>query len=235
MSKITYVYCFSKNLAVNEEQYAISLTLLKQSIKLVSKHSNYRLVTDDSTYKDLKNLSNDITMIDSSDFKFLDDFKLSLLKDLKFNEMLVDPDILMFKKPMVDSNTDLIFDYKDSPRKYWYEEDIRAVEGTLLYDKIKSVKKLPFVPNIGLLKINNKKLLTDYIEQYSYYRKDILNKFDNTFLSFSILLGQYLLGMLLYEGNYSYLSIRSVNTPDVYEHLGGPQKFKMLMSNKSLI
>ena len=101
--------------------------------------------------------------------------------------------------------------------------------------KIKSVKKLPFVPNIGLLKINNKKLLTDYIEQYSYYRKDILNKFDNTFLSFSILLGQYLLGMLLYEGNYSYLSIRSVNTPDVYEHLGGPQKFKMLMSNKSLI
>jgi len=235
MSKITYVYCFSKNLAVNEEQYAISLTLLKQSIKLVSKHSNYRLVTDDSTYKDLKNLSNDITMIDSSDFKFLDDFKLSLLKDLKFNEMLVDPDILMFKKPMVDSNTDLIFDYKDSPRKYWYEEDIRAVEGTLLYDKIKSVKKLPFVPNIGFLKINNKKLLTDYIEQYSYYRKDILNKFDNTFLSFSILLGQYLLGMLLYEGNYSYLSIRSVNTPDVYEHLGGPQKFKMLMSNKSLI
>jgi len=235
MSKITYVYCFSKNLAVNEEQYAISLTLLKQSIKLVSKHSNYRLVTDDSTYKDLKNLSNDITMIDSSDFKFLDDFKLSLLKDLKFNEMLVDPDILMFKKPMVDSNTDLIFDYKDSPRKYWYEEDIRAVEGMLLYDKIKSVKKLPFVPNIGFLKINNKKLLTDYIEQYSYYRKDILNKFDNTFLSFSILLGQYLLGMLLYEGNYSYLSIRSVNTPDVYEHLGGPQKFKMLMSNKSLI
>ena len=184
MSKITYVYCFSKNLAVNEEQYAISLTLLKQSIKLVSKHSNYRLVTDDSTYKDLKNLSNDITMIDSSDFKFLDDFKLSLLKDLKFNEMLVDPDILMFKKPMVDSNTDLIFDYKDSPRKYWYEEDIRAVEGMLLYDKIKSVKKLPFVPNIGFLKINNKKLLTDYIEQYSYYRKDILNKFDNTFLSF---------------------------------------------------
>ena len=235
MSKITYVYCFSKNLAVNEEQYAISLTLLKQSIKLVSKHSNYRLVTDDSTYKDLKNLSNDITMIDSSDFKFLDDFKISLLKDLKFNEMLVDPDILMFKKPMVDSNTDLIFDYKDSPRKYWYEEDIRAVEGMLLYDKIKSVKKLPFVPNIGFLKINNKKLLTDYIEQYSYYRKDILNKFDNTFLSFSILLGQYLLGMLLYEGNYSYLSIRSVNTPDVYEHLGGPQKFKMLMSNKSLI
>jgi hypothetical protein len=235
MSKITYVYCFSKNLAVNEEQYAISLTLLKQSIKLVSKHSNYRLVTDDSTYKDLKNLSNDITMIDSSNFKFLDDFKLSLLKDLKFNEMLVDPDILMFKKPMVDSNTDLIFDYKDSPRKYWYEEDIRAVEGMLLYDKIKSVKKLPFVPNIGFLKINNKKLLTDYIEQYSYYRKDILNKFDNTFLSFSILLGQYLLGMLLYEGNYSYLSIRSVNTPDVYEHLGGPQKFKMLMSNKSLI
>ena len=235
MSKITYVYCFSKNLAVNEEQYAISLTLLKQSIKLASKHSNYRLVTDDSTYKDLKNLSNDITMIDSSDFKFLDDFKISLLKDLKFNEMLVDPDILMFKKPMVDSNTDLIFDYKDSPRKYWYEEDIRNVKGTLLYDKIKSVEKLPFVPNIGFLKINNKKLLTEYIQQYEYYRKDIINKFDNTFLSFSILLGQYLLGMLLYEGNYSYLSIRSVNTPDVYEHLGGPQKFKMLMSNKSLI
>jgi hypothetical protein len=89
-------------------------------------------------------------MIDSSDFKFLDDFKLSLLKDLKFNEMLVDPDILMFKKPMVDSNTDLIFDYKDSPRKYWYEEDIRAVEGMLLYDKIKSV----FESTIGFLNIS---------------------------------------------------------------------------------
>jgi|TARA_R100000081_G_scaffold87495_1_gene58067 hypothetical protein len=235
MSKIKFVYCFSKNLAVNEEQYTISLTLLTQSVKLLNKHSNCRIVTDDSTYNDLKELSNDIEVIDSSNFRFLDDFKLSLIKDLKDNEILVDPDILMFKKPMVDSDVDLIFDYKDSPRKYWYEEDIRKIEGTLLYDKIKSIKKLPFVPNIGFLKINNKTLLTDYIEQYEYYRKDIIERFDNPFLSFSILLGQYLLGILLYEGNYSYLSIRSANTADVYEHLGGPQKFKMLMSNKSLI
>ena len=235
MSKPFFVYCFSKKLAANEEQYAISLQILEKSINLLKKVYSYKLVTDTQTIKDIQNLSTEIDIIDTKNFIFLDDIKLSLLPSLGNNDIIIDPDIFIFDHLTISNEADLIFEHRDNPDSPWYKEVIENLRGTLLYDKIKSVKNLPFVPNIGFLKINNKKLLTEYIEQYEYYSKDIVNKIDNGLLSFSIILGQYLLGILLYEGNYSYLYIRGANTGDKYSHLAGPDKYKKFKVNKQVI
>ena len=108
----------------------------------------------------------------------------------------------------------------------------------LLNTKFNDDKKAEFFINEVLQhrqKINNSKLLTDYINSYNYYKRELLEKVKFSFPKFSILLGQYLLGILLHEGNYSYYSFRTNNTGSIYIHLGGPQKYAKLNKNKSII
>ena len=227
MSNIVFVYCFSKQVSVTEEQYAIILEVLNESVNLLKRFFSYRIVTDDLTYEDLKNLSPNIEIVNSENFVFLDDFKIELIKGLKENEILIDPDILMKKRAKYSLDADLVFEHKEEVT-HWYGKVIEEIKGTLLYDRIKNHQKLTFVPNIGILKINHPNLLSDYIETYYLYRKDLLSKFKTNQSIYSNLLGQYLLGILLQEGNYSYFYLRSVNTPKVYIHLAGPQKYKKL-------
>ena len=227
MSNIVFVYCFSKQVSVTEEQYAIILEVLNESVNLLKRFFSYRIVTDDLTYEDLKNLSPNIEIVNSENFVFLDDFKIELIKGLKENEILIDPDILMKKRAKYSLDADLVFEHKEEVTD-WYGKVIEEIKGTLLYDRIKNHQKLTFVPNIGILKINHPNLLSDYIETYYLYRKDLLSKFKTNQSIYSNLLGQYLLGILLQEGNYSYFYLRSVNTPKVYIHLAGPQKYKKL-------
>ena len=87
----------------------------------------------------------------------------------------------------------------------------------------------------AFLKINNKKLLKEYIELYEYYSKDIIDKKDEKLSDYSMILGQYLLGMLLFEGNYSYLYMRGVNKGSKYSHLAGPNKYEKFKVNKQVI
>lgn len=235
MSKPSFVYCFTKKLAANNEEYNISLKVLSDSINLLSKHYDFRLVTDKVTYDDLKSLSNNISFADTDDFLLVDDFKIQQVKHLKDNEVLVDPDILIYSPLEIYLTDDLIFDYKDRPYEKWYTQNKDLLEGTLLNKKIQSSKTPGFIPNIGFLKINNSILLNDYISQYEMYRKDIIQKLSNKARGLSIMLGQFLLGLLLSEGKYSYLSTRGYNTGQVYVHLGGPQKFKKYNSKKSVI
>ena len=235
MSKLSFVYCFSKNLAVDEKQYAASLELFQISAKLLGEFYNFRIITDNETISDVEHFSKNIEIVDTSKFVFLDDFKISLLEKLAKDEILVDPDIIMKKQPTIRIDSDVVFDYKDSPTENWYTEEINDLAGTLLYNRIKEIPTLPFIPNIGFLKINNTTLLSEYIRQYKMFSKDIVDKLKFPFPKFSILLGQYLLGILLYEGNYSYFSIRSENTGKVYVHLGGEQKYQFLNRKQSVI
>jgi hypothetical protein len=236
MNNPSFVYCFSKKLAVNEEHYVIILELLSEAIGLLKRFFSYRIVTDEVTYEDLKNLSTNIQIVNSDNFVLFDDFKIKLIKNLKVNEVLIDPDILMKMKPKYDLNADLIFDYKEVKENLlkWYGEIIEETKGTLIYDRIKTAPDLTFIPNIGILKINHPKLLLDYTETYTLYRKDLLSKIKTNQFKYSVLLGQYLLGILLYEGNYSYFDLRSVNTGRVYVHLAGQQKY-IKLKQKSII
>lgn len=235
MSKLSFVYCFSKNLAVTEEQYTVSLELLESSTKLLGQFFKFKIVTDTDTVEDLNHLTKDIEIVDTKKFIFLDDFKISLLDTLLPDEILVDPDIIMNRRPIIENNKDIIFDYKDSPLQKWYTQEIDKLKGTLLYDRIKQAKDIPFIPNIGFLRINNITLLSEYIKMYKIYSKDIIDKIQVSFPKFSIFLGQYLLGILLYEGNYSYFNLRSVNSGKVYIHLGGEQKYEKLKRKITLI
>ena len=228
MSSISFVYCFSKTLAVNEEQYEVNLELLSKSVEHLKDLFQYKIITDSQTYGDLKELSDCIEVVNTDNFEFLDDFKIKVLQNLSSNEILIDPDVVIFEKLKFDTSVDLVFDRKDSPSQDWYLNDIEKIKGTKLYDKIKSVKNIPFVPNIAFFKINNTNLLREYIDLYNFFKEDLLSKLKIQFPSFSILLGQYLLGIVLYEGKYSYIDIRGSSKKNSYVHLGGPQKYKKL-------
>jgi hypothetical protein len=98
MSKPSFVYCFSKKLAANEEQYAINLLLLEKSIGYIKKLYEYRIITDEQTLEDIKTLSDNIKIINSDNFIFLEDIKTTLVSSLNDNELIVDPDLFNSNK-----------------------------------------------------------------------------------------------------------------------------------------
>ena len=234
-SKHSFVYCFSKKLAANEEQYAINLMLLEKSINHLKQFYSYRLITDQQTLEDVKSLSDNIEITSSDDYIFLEDIKTSLVGSLSKNELIIDPDLFVYKELDIPTGYDILFDHKDSPKRSWYVDYVEKLKGTLLYDKIKSAGKLKFVPNIGFFSINNPDLRSNFLEQYRYFRDDIIKNKKEDPNQFNLLLGQYLLGIVLSEGNYSYLNIRSKNSGDVYVHLAGPNKYKIFKETKSVI
>lgn len=235
MSRPSFVYCFSKKLSVNEEQYAINLLLLSKSIDYLKDLYEYRVITDSETIDDVKHLSTNIEFIDTSNFIFLEDLKVKCISLLKKNEVIVDPDLFIFQQLDCDLEYDLIFEHKDSQKKPWYRDHLKKLKGTLLYDKIILTGKVPFVPNIGFFKITNGKLLSLFVEEYYKYREDIINKLSGDLNQYNLLLGQYLLGIILYEGNFSYLDLRSTNSAKVYTHMAGPDKYRKYKVNKPVI
>ena len=235
MNNISFVYCFSKKLAANEEQYAINLLLLEKSIDYLKKFYDFRIITDTATVKDIQYLSNKIQLIDTSNFRFLEDLKLTCICLLKSNEVIIDPDIFVFEQLKLDIDKDIIFEHKDSPKKPWYADYLDELKGTLLYDKIISTGSIPFVPNIGFFRITDKELFSTFVDEYYKYRRDILDKYQQDVGKYNLLLGQYLLGILLYEGNYSYLCLRDTNSVDIYTHMAGPDKYRKFKINKPVI
>jgi len=227
MSKPSFVYCFSKKLSTDSDKYRISIKVFEDSVKHLSKLYDFRIVSDKDTFQDIEHLSDNIEIFDTDGFTFVDDFKLSLIHKLRDNEIIIDPDVLVYKKLYTNLSLDSVFCHSDSPNDYWYQDYIPNFKGSLLYDKIKHSGSIPFIPNIGLLRINNPDLLSDYKFYYNLYKQDLLKHDYSNLFSASILLGQYLLGILLYEGNYSYFNYRDSNTKDQYFHLAGPQKFEL--------
>lgn len=235
MSNITFVYCFSKKLSTNEEQYAVILELLGESIKLLSQHFDYRIITDELTYKDVEMFTDNIEIVNTDNFVFIDDFKVYLIPKLRKNEIIVDPDILIKRKLDINLHPSFIFDYKDSPDNEWYTSNLEKLQGTALYKRIKAAGKIPFIPNIGFFKMDNLEFRSEFCADYYLYRDEIIDKFKDDPNQFNLLLCQYLLGVFLYEKNYPYLSVRSNNTGKVYVHLAGPQKYEKLNRQKSVI
>ena len=236
MSKPRFVYCFTKKLSTELDKYKISLKVFSDSVKYLSKNYNYKIYTDLDTYKDIKSFGENINIVDTESIFFTDDFKVSILDSLADNEVYIDPDVFIYSKLNINYNSDLIFCHRDTPSAWWYQDYIESIKGSLLYDKIRNwedkikineAEQIPFVPNIGFLKINNSNLRRNYIDQYNLYREDLLTRPINNRNGISILLGQYLLGILFNEGKYSYFNHRDNNTKENYIHLAGPQKFEL--------
>lgn len=227
MSKPRFVYCFTKNLSTNLDNYKISLKVFSESVNYLSKNYNYKIYTDKDTLEDIQHLGKDIRLFNTDDFIFADDFKVSLLDFIDQDEIIIDPDVLVYSKLNTRIDQDIVFCHRDNQDEYWYQNNLPFIKGTLLSDRIQEAGKIPFIPNLGFLQIYSSQLRNQYVSTYMEYKEDLLNEVKENLFGSSILLGQYLLGILLYEGNYSYISHRDVNTEDQYVHLAGPQKFEI--------
>ena len=212
-SKIKLVYCFSRVLSQTEEQYTISLSLLKKSIELSSKIYAVKIYTDEITFEDLKDLNVETKILKDLDLIFTDDFKVLVLDLLNTNEIFIDSDVLIYSELTIDSTKDIVFDFVDKPSNYWYRDPFNNLRSTAIEDKIHRIGKPSIVPNLGFLKFNNQELLFSYKIQYSNIRKLLLEqaKHITPIHQFSIILGQYVLGAVLELGKYSYFDMRSNN------------------------
>lgn len=227
MSKPRFVYCFTKKLSTELDKYKITLKVFSDSVKYLSEYYEYKIYTDKDTFEDIKHLGKDIQLFDTDNFIFADDFKVSLLDFIDQDEIIIDPDVLIYRPLNHRKDQDVVFCHRDNQEEYWYQDNIPFIENTLLCERIKLAGKIPFIPNLGFLQIYNSNLIKEYTSTYFKYREDLLNKVTENLFGASILLGQYLLGILLYEGNYSYFSHRDANTEEQYVHLAGPQKFEI--------
>ena len=70
MNQINFVYCFSKKLSVNDEQYKVNLELFSESTKLLARYFNFKIITDTYTVKDLENFTENIEIVDTDKFVF---------------------------------------------------------------------------------------------------------------------------------------------------------------------
>ena len=228
----TLVYCFTKKLSKlaegeQEKNFNIILDCLKKSVQLNSKFHKLKLYTDDFTYDLVKDLNIETKVIDYSRFRFIDDIKIQTLPLLEENEVLIDPDIFLYKKLDVKENYDLILERKDSINTWWYNDERTLAEPFNFSKLLNFVSKSGTVGNIGIMKFFNKKFLNDYIERYNEVR-DVAMAEEETlypFPRFSVLLGQLLLRNVADDFNYS-IGYSNMNEKNEYKHLSGHNKYK---------
>lgn len=228
----TLVYCFTKKLSKlaegeQDKNFNIILDCLKKSVQLNSKFHKLKLYTDDFTYDLVKDLNIETKVIDYSRFRFIDDIKIQTLPLLEENEVLIDPDIFLYKKLDVKENYDLILERKDSINTWWYNDERTLAEPFNFSKLLNFVSKSGTVGNIGIMKFFNKKFLNDYIERYNEVR-DVAMAEEETlypFPRFSVLLGQLLLRNVADDFNYS-IGYSNMNEKNEYKHLSGHTKYK---------
>ena len=236
MSKWNLVYCITKRLSQSEENFEIILYCLNKSIELASKFHNLKIITDSHTIDYLNNINVEKELFDFGHLRFLDDIKISVLPHIKDNEILVDPDVFIYRELKIDENCDLIGDRPENIiRDIWYYKDYQLSKKFKFSKSIKLESKTTDICNIGILKFFNEDLLNKYIEKYNFVKSVALEEEDRLepFPTFSILLGQLLLQNVIDEYGYKVKYIRD-NRYNEYYHLAGPQKYDIDYLKKAL-
>lgn len=236
MSPWKLVYTLTKRLSQSEENFDIILYCLNKSIELSSKYHNIKILTDNETYEYIKNLNVEIEIFDFGHLRFLDDIKISVLPHMKKSEVLIDPDVFIYKELKINEDCDLICERPESLiRDDWYREDYELSKKYKFSKNIKLESKTNDICNIGILKFFNKDLLQKYIEKYNIVKNIALEEEDTLpiFPTFSILLGQLLLQNIIDEYGYKINYIRN-NRYNQYYHLAGPQKYDREYLKKAL-
>lgn len=218
-------FSFTTKLLFNTSNTKTYLELLNKSIKFAKRYHKVKLYTDDVTLPIVSNIDVDIVLVDTTGFRFIDDFKVYLLSHISDDEVLVDVDLFLYKPLYLKDGCDIWVDFKDNSSNGWYKDYVKyCVDNgicNILPDFIQSSMS---IPNIGILKIGNPNLKLDYIHSYNKIRDWFFTLDDEPDIGLSIILGQYLLGLLLKDGKYK-VSYCHRNSND-YIHLSGPVKFK---------
>lgn len=227
MSKWNLVYCITKRLSQSEENFEIILYCLNKSIELASKFHNIKIITDSQTIGYIKHLNIEIEIFDFGHLRFLDDIKISVLPQLKDDELLIDPDVFIYRELKIDEDCDLLCERPENIiRDIWYHTDYKLSKNFKFSNFIRFESKTNDICNIGILKFFNQDLLKKYIERYNFVKSVALDEENNLyeFPTFSILLGQLLLQNIIDENDYKVNYIRH-NRYNEYYHLAGPQKY----------
>jgi len=196
--------------------------MITKAISLATKHHKVNFYTDVETLSYLNITDAEVKLIDTTDFYFIDDFKVHLLSIISDEEVLIDTDLFLIKELQLKDGYDIYVDFKDNCKRSWYSEYLNWIDENNINDVIPNFVNWNIKPpNIGILKITNKELKKQYIELYSLMRQWVLSKDKNINKGISIILGQYLLGTLIQNKyNICYCCSKSG-----YIHLSGPIKF----------
>lgn len=215
-------FCFTIKVINSISNLDIYQNIISKSIAFAKKYHKINFYTDTETLSYLNISDVDIKLIDTSNFYFIDDFKIHLLSIISDEEILIDTDLFLFNKLELEDGYDIYVDFKDSGKNKWYTQYLNWCIDNGIKEIIPDFDNLKIhPPNLGILKIKNKQLKLEYIELYNCIKKWILTKDKNINKGISIVLGQYLLGVILqhkYKVYYCYGKHK-------YKHLGGPQKF----------
>ncbi len=215
-------FCFTIKIINSISNLPKYQMMISKAVNCAKEHHKVNFYTDTETlpYLDINDV--EIKLIDTTDFYFVDDFKVHLLSTISDAEVLIDTDLFLLKELKLKDGYDIYVDFKDDCKRSWYTEYLNWVDKNGINAVIPNFVNWNIKPpNIGILKITNKELKKEYIELYNLLRKWVLSKDKNIHKGISIILGQYLLGTLIQNKyNICYCCSKSG-----YIHLSGPIKF----------
>lgn len=220
--------CFTKKVLSDLSKLDLYKEMLSKSVEFAKKFYQVILYTDSETLPDLETIQVEKRLVDSSDFYFIDDFKVHLLdKVLCENSTLIDVDLFLFKPLNFQEGFDLYADYKEKSTEEWYTQYIDI----LLENGVKEIlpnfgSKTYFPPNIGIIKFTNVEYKREYIDTYTLLKNWIVNKGLKLDRGASMVLGQYTLALLNVDNKYRIYYCRNQNTNNNFLHLSGPIKFE---------
>jgi hypothetical protein len=220
--------CFTIKILNKQSDLNLYVQLIEKSIECAKQYHKVKFYTDEETIKHISIKDVEIQIVNTNDFYFVDDFKIYLLDIIGDDEVIIDTDLFLFAPLNLGDDNDLYVDFKDHSGKDWYIEHLNWFINNGIKELFPNFNdKIIQVPNIGILKFKNKELQKNYIETYNIVKNWVLSKNENVDKGISIILGQYLLGMLMVGYNVKYCN----KNKNHYIHLSGPIKFEKNIIN----
>jgi hypothetical protein len=221
-------FCFTIKILNKQSDLNLYIQMIEKSIECAKQYHKVKFYTDEETIKHISIRDIEIQIVNTNDFYFVDDFKVYLLDIIEDNEVIIDTDLFLFSPLYLEDGYDLYVDFKDHSGKDWYIEYLDWFVSRGIRKLIPNFNnEVIQVPNIGILKFKNKKLQKKYTETYYIVRDWALSKHKNIDRGISIILGQYLLALLMYNYKVKYCH----KNKNHYIHLSGPIKFEKDMIN----
>ena len=181
------VYCFSNSFYnTNVKMLETTFELFKLSVEAANRFHDITIYTDEKSLNFIPKNTN--VEIISDKFEFLDDFKIKTLQ--LTDNVIIDPDLILYQELILDETADASFDFRHSTNQPYLRPLLKPLLKNGVKDLFPGFEKINYMPNIGVLKINNKKLLNTYLDYYNKLKSFILDlKLENN-IEFSIILGQ---------------------------------------------